>query len=184
MFGFFLESMEDVDRFGKPNCVNGSPCISPMIRDDFNNRPAAESFHRFGCRIGLALLRGIEGHANVAPYNLRKLAQISPAGANPDKRTYRPDHYTKLRLFVWFVNIELAAAADFSRVRDADLSRFTLDRRVSIINWMDSRIEVEVSVRRPQFAARISSRTMRRRVSSSLGALPSTCWRRASLIRV
>jgi predicted XRE-type DNA-binding protein len=39
------------------------------------------------------------------------------------------------------------AAADFSRIRNADLSRFTLDRLVSIINRLGARIEVEVSVR-------------------------------------
>jgi predicted XRE-type DNA-binding protein len=39
------------------------------------------------------------------------------------------------------------AAADFSRVRNADLSRFTVDRLVSIINRLGSRVEVKVSVR-------------------------------------
>jgi predicted XRE-type DNA-binding protein len=39
------------------------------------------------------------------------------------------------------------AAADFSRIRNADLARFTLDRLVSIINRLGSRVEVEVSVR-------------------------------------
>jgi predicted XRE-type DNA-binding protein len=39
------------------------------------------------------------------------------------------------------------AAADFSRIRNADLGRFTLDRLISIINRLGSRIEVEVRVR-------------------------------------
>jgi predicted XRE-type DNA-binding protein len=39
------------------------------------------------------------------------------------------------------------AAADFSRIRSADLSRFTLDRLVSIINRLGSRVEVQVNVR-------------------------------------
>jgi predicted XRE-type DNA-binding protein len=39
------------------------------------------------------------------------------------------------------------AAADFSRIRNADLARFTLDRLVSIINRLGSRVEVKVSVR-------------------------------------
>src|SRR5580698_1470917 len=38
------------------------------------------------------------------------------------------------------------AAADFSRIRNADLGRFTLDRLVSIINRLGSRIEVTVAV--------------------------------------
>jgi predicted XRE-type DNA-binding protein len=39
------------------------------------------------------------------------------------------------------------AAADFSRIRNADLSRFTLDRLVSIINRLGSRVEVQLNVR-------------------------------------
>ena len=42
------------------------------------------------------------------------------------------------------------AAADFSRIRNADLQRFTLDRLVSIINRLGSRIEIKVKVRRLQ----------------------------------
>ena len=34
------------------------------------------------------------------------------------------------------------AAADFSRIRQADLSRFTVDRLMSIINRLGSRVEV------------------------------------------
>jgi predicted XRE-type DNA-binding protein len=40
------------------------------------------------------------------------------------------------------------AAADFSRVRNADLGRFTVDRLMSIINRLGSRVEVKVKVRR------------------------------------
>jgi len=39
------------------------------------------------------------------------------------------------------------AAADFSRIRNADLSRFTLDRLVGIINRLGSRIEVKLKVK-------------------------------------
>ena len=40
------------------------------------------------------------------------------------------------------------AAADFSRIRNADLGRFTVDRLMSIINQLGSRVEVRVRVRR------------------------------------
>jgi predicted XRE-type DNA-binding protein len=40
------------------------------------------------------------------------------------------------------------AAADFSRLRNADLGRFTADRLISIINRLGSRVEVKVRVRR------------------------------------
>ena len=36
------------------------------------------------------------------------------------------------------------AAADFSRIRNANLGRFTVDRLMSIINRLGSRIEVKV----------------------------------------
>jgi predicted XRE-type DNA-binding protein len=39
-------------------------------------------------------------------------------------------------------------AADFSRIRSADLGRFTIDRLILIINRLGSRIDVAVSVRR------------------------------------
>ncbi len=40
------------------------------------------------------------------------------------------------------------AAADFSRIRNADLDRFTVDRLMSVINRLGSRVEVKVKVRR------------------------------------
>lgn len=42
------------------------------------------------------------------------------------------------------------AAADFSRIRNADLGRFTVDRLMSIINRLGSRVEVTVRVQRPR----------------------------------
>ena len=40
------------------------------------------------------------------------------------------------------------AAADFSRLRNADLGRFTIDRMMGVINRLGSRIEVKIRVRR------------------------------------
>lgn len=40
------------------------------------------------------------------------------------------------------------AAADFSRIRNADLERFTVDRLMSVINRLGSRVEVVVKVKR------------------------------------
>jgi predicted XRE-type DNA-binding protein len=39
------------------------------------------------------------------------------------------------------------AAADFSRIRNADLARFTADRLMSILNRLGSRVEVKIRVR-------------------------------------
>ena len=39
------------------------------------------------------------------------------------------------------------AAADFSRIRNADLGRFTLDRLMAILNKLGARIEIKVRVR-------------------------------------
>jgi predicted XRE-type DNA-binding protein len=40
------------------------------------------------------------------------------------------------------------AAADFSRIRNADLSRFTVDRLMTILNRLGSRVDVSVKIRR------------------------------------
>jgi len=45
------------------------------------------------------------------------------------------------------------AAADFSRIRNANLARFTVDRLMSIINRLGSRVEVRVRVRRVETLA-------------------------------
>ena len=47
------------------------------------------------------------------------------------------------------------AAADFSRMRNADLGRFTVDRLMTVINRLGSRVEVKVRVRPTPEAARI-----------------------------
>ena len=44
------------------------------------------------------------------------------------------------------------AAADFSRVRNANLGRFTADRLMAILNRLGSRIEVKVKIRRTEGA--------------------------------
>ncbi len=40
------------------------------------------------------------------------------------------------------------AAGDFSRIRNADLARFTADRLMSILNRLGARVEVKIRVRR------------------------------------
>jgi predicted XRE-type DNA-binding protein len=45
------------------------------------------------------------------------------------------------------------AATDFSRIRNAGLGRFTVDRLMSIINRLGSRVEVRVRVRRGETVA-------------------------------
>jgi predicted XRE-type DNA-binding protein len=45
------------------------------------------------------------------------------------------------------------AAADFSRIRGADLGRFTVDRLMTVIGRLGSRVDVTVKVRRPRAAA-------------------------------
>lgn len=40
------------------------------------------------------------------------------------------------------------AAADFSRIRNADLGRFTIDRLMTVINRLGARVEVAIKVRR------------------------------------
>jgi predicted XRE-type DNA-binding protein len=47
------------------------------------------------------------------------------------------------------------AAADYSRIRNANLGRFTVDRLMSILNRLGSRIEVKIKVRRAEPAERL-----------------------------
>ena len=42
------------------------------------------------------------------------------------------------------------AAADFSRIRNANLGRFTVDRLMLIINRLGSRVEVKIKLRRSE----------------------------------
>jgi predicted XRE-type DNA-binding protein len=42
------------------------------------------------------------------------------------------------------------AAADFSRIRNADLGRFTVDRLMSVLNRLGARIEVKIRVHRAE----------------------------------
>src|SRR6266481_3794450 len=49
------------------------------------------------------------------------------------------------------------AAADFSRIRNADLGRFTVDRLISIINRLGSRVDVKVRVRRGEAVGRAAT---------------------------
>jgi predicted XRE-type DNA-binding protein len=44
------------------------------------------------------------------------------------------------------------AAADFSRIRNADLGRFTVDRLMSILNRLGARVEVKLRVRHVKVA--------------------------------
>jgi len=48
------------------------------------------------------------------------------------------------------------AAADFSRLRNADLGRFTVDRLMSIINRLGSRVEVKVKLRRLEVSEHVA----------------------------
>ena len=46
------------------------------------------------------------------------------------------------------------AAADFSRIRNADLGRFTIDRLVSILNRLGSRVDVKIKLRPAELGGR------------------------------
>ena|ERR1700690_1687587 len=49
------------------------------------------------------------------------------------------------------------AAADFSRIRNADLGRFTVDRLMTIVNRLGSRIEVKIRLRRAEAVGRAAT---------------------------
>jgi predicted XRE-type DNA-binding protein len=49
------------------------------------------------------------------------------------------------------------AAADFSRIRNANLARFTVDRLMAVLNRLGSRVEVKVRVRRAEPVGRAAT---------------------------
>lgn len=49
------------------------------------------------------------------------------------------------------------AAADFSRIRNADLGHFTLDRLMSILNRLGSRVEVKLKVKPASRGAHVAT---------------------------
>ncbi len=51
------------------------------------------------------------------------------------------------------------AAADFSRIRNADLGRFTVDRLMSILNRLGARVEIKVRVHRADASSRSAALT-------------------------
>lgn len=79
---------------------------------------------------------------------------------NPDLRQFKAILATEIiktldrdRLSVRKAQVRTGiAAADFSRIRNADLGRFTVDRLMSIINRLGSRVEVSVKIKRPTSA--------------------------------
>jgi predicted XRE-type DNA-binding protein len=79
---------------------------------------------------------------------------------NPDADQFKANLATEIikaldreRLTVRQANARTGiAAADFSRIRNADLGRFTVDRLIAILNRLGSRIEVKVRVRRERAA--------------------------------
>ena len=49
------------------------------------------------------------------------------------------------------------AAADFSRIRNADLDRFTVDRLMTVMNRLGHRLDVVVKVRRRSYGTTTSN---------------------------
>jgi predicted XRE-type DNA-binding protein len=48
-------------------------------------------------------------------------------------------------------SITRIAAADFSRIRNADLGRFTVDRLMTVLSRLGQRVDVAVTVRRAKY---------------------------------
>jgi predicted XRE-type DNA-binding protein len=74
-------------------------------------------------------------HADLEQFKALLAAEIIKV-LNRDKLTVRAAH---ARTGI--------AAADFSRIRNSDLARFTLDRLVGIINRLGSRVEVKLKIK-------------------------------------
>lgn len=86
------------------------------------------------------------GHANADAEQLKSLlaAQIIAAMDAENLTTRKAENRTGI------------AAADFSRIRQAKLDRFTIDRLMTVLNRLDRKVEVSVSVG-PRAAAAVHS---------------------------
>jgi len=83
------------------------------------------------------------GHANADAEQLKSIlaAQIIAAMDAEQLTTRKAEEQTGF------------AAADFSRIRRAKLDRFTIDRLMAVLNRLDRKVEVTVSVGRRTGAA-------------------------------
>jgi predicted XRE-type DNA-binding protein len=72
------------------------------------------------------------------------------------------------------------AAADFSRIRNADLGRFTLDGLMSIINRLGSRVDVRLKVRPASRGAHVATteQSVAKRGVKSVGSGLVSCMRK------
>ena len=77
------------------------------------------------------------GHSNAAAEQLKALlaAQIITVLDRDEFTVRRAGDYTGV------------AAADFSRIRQVKLDRFTIDRLINILERLDQRLEIKVSVK-------------------------------------
>jgi predicted XRE-type DNA-binding protein len=76
------------------------------------------------------------GHANADAEQLKSIlaAQIIAVLESEQLTTRKAEERTGI------------AAADFSRIRKAKLDRFTIDRLMAVLNRLDQKVEVSVSV--------------------------------------
>jgi hypothetical protein len=70
---FLLERVQDVYGLRKADRIHCPPCIAIVVRDNLNHSATAKPFQRLGGRVNSALLRRIEGLADIAPHLARKV---------------------------------------------------------------------------------------------------------------
>ena len=75
-FRFFLERVQNVNRFGKTNGVHGSPGVAAMMCNDLDDGASAKATHGFRCRIDFTILRCLESSADAAAHLARKFAHL------------------------------------------------------------------------------------------------------------
>src|SRR3989442_299419 len=114
-FRFFLEGVQDVDGLRIADGVDSTPRAACLTRDNFKHRAAAKSSQRLCGWIGLTLLGGVEGLAEIAPNCAGEAAQVSPAGADPDNRA--PDPSIIHKYVYWNELSRASGGGDRSRRR-------------------------------------------------------------------
>jgi hypothetical protein len=70
--------MQDVGRLRKPDCIDSTPSVALVVRDNLNHRPPTKAQQWLGRRIGFPLLGSIEGLTDMASDLAREAAPDPP----------------------------------------------------------------------------------------------------------
>src|SRR5207253_2339687 len=102
---------KDIDRAGKLHGIDRPIRVRIVPVDDLHHTRTPEALQRLGRGIGLALLRRVEGLANIPADLLREVPQSLAARSHPDDRLEVELYYTTIRILILLSNPEACVRA-------------------------------------------------------------------------